>query len=74
MAGAHRNRAPFPLKIMRQNEARATKTRTGISRRGSIRRISSEVPGTTNKAEVKGYTPVGDWLICELKVKMVHYS
>lgn len=42
------------MKIMMQNEARATKTRTGIIVRGSIHfRISSDFPGTTNKAEVK---------------------
>lgn len=58
-----------PSKIMRQNEARAMKTRTRISRRGSVYfRISRDFPGTTNTADVKGQTPMRDWLICEPKI------
>ena len=58
---------------MRQNEARATKTWTGISLRGSIRfRIRSDVPGTAKTADADDLTPVGDWLVCQMKMKMAH--
>lgn len=54
MAGTDYNGTLFPLKIMRQNEARAAKTRTGIIVRGSIHfRISSDSSGTTNTADIK---------------------
>lgn len=50
---------PVPLKIMRQNKARATKTKTGISQSGSVHfGIRGDFPGTTNTAVVKGKIPL----------------
>lgn len=44
---------PVPFQIMRQKEARATKTETGISQSGSIPfRIRGDVPGATNTEEL----------------------